>query len=101
MKTLIFSVYDQKAEAFITPFFMQNVKVAVRAFSQSVNDSSHMFHMHPDDYQLFLIGEWDDENANFIQEGKQDLGYARDYLEPARQFDMLEELKKLIEEASK
>lgn len=56
----IFSVYDDKAKAFLPPFFIPEVGVAVRVFGDAVNDPGHQFFHHPADYTLFRLGSFDD-----------------------------------------
>jgi len=65
MKQLIFSVYDQKAHAYLPPFFMHTKDMAVRAFSDAVNDIKHSFGMHPADYTLFYLGIFNDVSGHF------------------------------------
>lgn len=61
----IFTVWDSKAEAFMTPFFMQSKGAALRAFSDVVNDSGHAFNKHPADYALFYLGTFSDDTSVF------------------------------------
>lgn len=65
MKLKIFSIYDSQAAAFLPPFFLTNEAVARRHFYDSANDPNHMFCMHPNDYTLFMLGTWDDDNGFF------------------------------------
>jgi len=58
-KLKIFSIYDSKAVAHITPFYLANEALAIRAVTQAVNDEKHQFHNQPEDYTLFLLGEFD------------------------------------------
>jgi hypothetical protein len=60
----IFTVYDSKLEAYLQPFFMQSKGAAIRAFSDSSNDTQTQFSKHPGDFTLFEIGEYDDQNGN-------------------------------------
>lgn len=64
MKLKIFSVFDDKASAFIPPFFLPNSAMAIRAFTQCVNDPSHQFGQNPGDYTLFELGEFDDSDGS-------------------------------------
>jgi hypothetical protein len=66
MKLKIYSVYDSKVEAYLQPFFMQAKGAAIRAFSDTVQDSSNNFGKHPEDYTLFELGTWDDTNASYV-----------------------------------
>lgn len=58
-KLLVFSVRDQKAEAYLRPFMTETKGLAVRTFSDSVNDPQSPMHKHADDYTLFHVGEFD------------------------------------------
>jgi len=63
MKLKMYSVYDTKAEAYGTPFFMGSRGMAIRAFSDLVNDPKSFVFKHPSDYILFECGEFDDSNG--------------------------------------
>lgn len=60
MKTKVFAVYDSKASCFGVPFFMGTVGLAVRAFTELVNDPKSSPNRFPMDFGLFQIGEFDD-----------------------------------------
>lgn len=74
MNLQIFSVFDSKAEAYITPFFLPNTAMAVRAFTDCVNSESHQFGANPQDYTLFLIGSYNDNDAELIPSVPRSLG---------------------------
>lgn len=63
MQLQIFSIYDQAAKAYITPFFLPNEEMALRAFSNCVNDPDHQFHKVPTDYSLWAIGFFDGDDG--------------------------------------
>lgn len=54
----IFTVHDAKAEAFITPFFLPTDLMAIRTFTDCVNDPQHMFGKHSHDFTLFHLGQF-------------------------------------------
>lgn len=56
----VFAVYDLKACAFFQPFFSGQSGSAIRGFGDSVNDGKSPFGAHPEDYQLFELGTFDD-----------------------------------------
>lgn len=62
----VYSVWDDKAAAFIPPFFFPHEAQAVRAFADCVNDPSHAFGRNPHDYTLFRIAKWDDASGLFV-----------------------------------
>ena len=68
MKTGIFTVYDTKTAAYLPPFFMQTKPAAIRAITDCVNDPEHQFAKHPEDYILFYLGMFDDQNALYVME---------------------------------
>lgn len=59
----IFSIYDSKAEAYITPFFSPTTATAIRQFEQACNDQNTDFHKFAGDYTLFEIGNFDEFTA--------------------------------------
>lgn len=60
-----YSVRDLKASAFATPFFLSTDAVAIRTFSDAIADKSHPMAAHPEDYQLFYLGEFEDQSGAF------------------------------------
>lgn len=61
----IFGIYDSKAEAFLSPFYMKSIGEAERAIRTLVNDESHNFHKFAEDFTLFELGTFNDANAKF------------------------------------
>ena len=60
----MYAVYDEKAAAFLTPFFMSTDGQAVRVFSDCVDDANHQFARHPMDYTLYKVGAFDCISGN-------------------------------------
>lgn len=63
MELKCFSIWDDKAKAFIAPFFFPQDGQAVRTFKDCVNDKAHAFGRNPHDYSLFRVGLFDDNNG--------------------------------------
>ncbi len=61
----LFSIYDSKAESFSNPVYLSSTGLAVRTFSDSVQDPDSQFAKHPADYTLFELGTYDDQTAEF------------------------------------
>lgn len=61
----MFTIYDDKAKAYLPPFFLPEVGQAIRTFADCVNDpkGEHAFSRHPADYTLFLVGEFDQSSG--------------------------------------
>lgn len=62
----IYTIYDQKAEAYLTPFFLPTNAAAIRSISDLVNDLDHQFGKHSSDYMLYLIGEYDEQTGTIL-----------------------------------
>ena len=71
MLQYIVSVKDRAAEIFNRPFFVPHRSVAVRDFTDEINRVSgdNPLNKHPDDFDLYLLGQFDDSNGAFIREG--------------------------------
>ena len=78
----IFTVFDSKAAAYLTPFYAQTKGVAIRQFSDAINaDPSHNFARHPEDFTLFELGTYDDNNSQFtLHDAPQSIGVAVEFI---------------------
>ncbi len=80
MRTIIFTIYDEKAQVFLPPFFVPTLGIATRAFSDCINSEDHQFAKHPQDYTLFQLGEFFDHDASFEVIDRKSLGNGVEYL---------------------
>lgn len=62
----VFGVRDAKALAFLQPFFSSQVGTAVRAFDEECNKESSPFYKWPGDYNLYELGDFDDQTGELI-----------------------------------
>ena len=62
----MYSIHDNKAEAYLPPFYLHNKNMAIRSFSDAVQDEASTFFKHPEDYSLWEIGEFDDQTGEII-----------------------------------
>lgn len=77
----IFSVYDEKAEAFINPLFTHTTGLAIRGFTEAANDPQNNLAKHPGDFTLFEIGTWDEgKGVVTMLDAKISLGTALQYV---------------------
>lgn len=60
MQKQLFSVYDSKAQVYGNPFTSINEQLAMRDFQQACRDTNSQLHHFPNDFALYLIGEFDD-----------------------------------------
>jgi hypothetical protein len=63
MKYGMFSIYDEKAQAFLPPFILPETGMAIRTFGDCINSQEHQFGKHPADYTLYQIAEFDDDTG--------------------------------------
>jgi hypothetical protein len=70
MLQFIVSVKDRAADVFNRPFFVPHRNVAIRDFTDEVNRSvaDNQLNKHPDDFDLYLLGQFDDNNGTFVAE---------------------------------
>lgn len=80
MVSKVFTVYDSKAEAYLTPFLMRTKSEAIRGFQDVCNDDKSNFCKYAEDYTLFEIGEFDDSIGTYtMYASKVSLGCAIEY----------------------
>lgn len=67
MIRVICVVRDIKADAYGQPMFVQSTGVALRSFTDEVNRASedNMLYQHPEDFELFTVGTFNDETCQF------------------------------------
>ena len=70
MLQFVVSVKDRAAEVFNRPFFVPHRNVAIRDFTDEVNRvaADNQLNKHPDDFDLYLLGQFDDSKGTFVSE---------------------------------
>lgn len=63
MKFNMYSVYDAVSLNFHIPFYMRSNNEALRAFQTALGDPTHEASKHAQDYSLYLVGSFDDDNG--------------------------------------
>lgn len=61
----IFSFYDSKSRTYSNPYAFPNLEVAIRQLQDVMQMPDALFAKHPEDFQLFHLGSFDDELAKF------------------------------------
>ena len=56
----IVCVKDGALGAFLPPFFVPSIGVAVRHFGDEVHNKESPMFAHPEDYELYHLGQFDD-----------------------------------------
>lgn len=89
MKFKVFAIYDDKTGAYTVPFSKPTVGAGIRLFDDMVNNRDSEIGRHPEDYTLYLIGEYDDSNALFeAKEQSSALGNGRQMVRQSPEGDM-------------
>lgn len=60
---LVLAVKDEKANSFMKPVFDVTKGSAARSFGDAVLDEKLPFGTHPEDYALYLIGQYDESTG--------------------------------------
>lgn len=63
MKMQMMTIYDKALGAYMQPWFAQSVGQANRMFQDEINRPDGDMHKHPADYDLYHIGEWNNETG--------------------------------------
>lgn len=61
----IYSIKDQKVETFNTPFYAKTHGEAERNFITLTNDSKSTVNTFPQDFDLYYLGQYDDQTGKF------------------------------------
>jgi len=65
MLYVIVAVQDRALAAFNRPWYVQTRGFAIRAFSDEINKKDGQMRGHEDDFDLYILGSWDDETGAF------------------------------------
>lgn len=66
MRYGIFSIRDSASKAFAQPFYAPAEQVAIRSVRDLVNAADNVIAKHPDDYELFELGNFVDDTGGIV-----------------------------------
>lgn len=66
MRSNVYSVYDRASGIYDRPFISHSDAAAVRAFSDIASDADHPIGKHPEDFTLYRVGTWEDNNGTIV-----------------------------------
>lgn len=69
-KSMLFSVYDSKAEMHSPPMADRSIQSAIRRFTSEVASPESQLHHYPEDFALYNIGTFDDETGEVHVNGR-------------------------------
>ena len=67
MKRVVIAVFDSAVQTYGQPVFVAGRGAGLRSFLDEVNrvDPSNTLNLHPEDFELRLLGYFDDERGTF------------------------------------
>jgi hypothetical protein len=79
----VVSIKDRAADVFNRPFTVPHRNVAIRDFTDEVNRAAgdNQLNKHPDDFDLYLLGEFNDATGEFSISTPQVLVRAKDVIQ--------------------
>lgn len=81
MKLFVIAVRDRAADVFGQPGFYTSTGGAIRSFGDEINnprDGNNMFCKHPEDFDLYLLGDFDDNTGLFNSESPKQIAVGKD-----------------------
>lgn len=64
----IYAIRDNKVGTFAPPCLFENDATAIRAFGDLVSrDKDSLMHLHPEDFSLWSLGQFDTETGRIVQ----------------------------------
>lgn len=66
MEMCIVAVRDNRVEAYMQPTFVHHKGAAIRAFLDHCRDDKSDFIRHPEDFDLYFLGSFDDKKGGFL-----------------------------------
>ena len=67
MIKIVTAIYDSKAEMYGQPFLMRTRGEAVRGFIDVANDKKTEIGVHPEDFSLWYIADYDESKGKFLE----------------------------------
>jgi len=67
MITKVVAIFDKKTKCFTPPYHSKTKGEALRSFMEIVKNPQTLINKYPEDYTLYLLGEFDDNLGQFYQ----------------------------------
>lgn len=82
MQVKVLVVRDRATDSFGNPMFFRHVNEGLRAFADEVNRADSQVAAHPEDYDLYLLGDFDPSTGLFACETPRQLAIGKDMVRP-------------------
>ena len=90
MKLSIFCIFDLKSGVHQAPFFSHNQDTAMRLIALEMENPGSLIGRFPKDYELYFLGEWNDENGEIVSGIPYSVASLIEIAEPAQTMEMFE-----------
>lgn len=77
-KTVVVAVRDRAIDSFSRPFFVPSIGAAIRSFRDEVNNADSPMYAHPEDYDLYELGWFEDSSGTFGSDGPRQVAIGKD-----------------------
>lgn len=81
MQQLIIAVRDRQLNAFMRPFTAQTAGQAIRSFRDEINRPDSELNRHPEDYELYRLGTFNEQTGEIKSEDPQQIALASNLIE--------------------
>lgn len=78
MRYKVVCIRDRAVDAFGVPVFVAAVGQAIRSFTDEINNENSAFNKHPEDYDLYFVGEFDDSDGSFTLDKPKQIAVGKD-----------------------
>lgn len=76
----IVAIRDRAIDAFGTPFFVTALGHATRSFKNEINREGSEFGRNPEDYDMYVIGTYDDADGSLVAEKPNMIAIGKDQI---------------------
>lgn len=85
MKQKAFCVMDSKTGQFGLPFFSPTMESGKRLFGDLCSDGQSLPSRYPEDFNLYYLGEFEDDTGNLLSVVPQNLGVGTQFVRKGTQ----------------
>lgn len=82
MTSKICTVRDRATDTYGQPIFVQAIGQAIRSFGDEINRKDSQLGLHPEDYDLYVIGEYDERTGFIKSEQPRQIAIGKEQINP-------------------
>lgn len=64
----VLAIRDRAADCFGQPIFVTSTGTGIRSFADAINGGDPTLSAHPEDFDLYELGVWSDQDGHFTQD---------------------------------